>query len=415
MFKKIQKAFAMSIILVMLFAVTCYAENAEVAAPSTAPDTALTSEAPEDAKDTTEPVSVVSAPENTETIGATEETGETGETNSQSSTTNQEEMLQNDLFLFDTTVDYKRIVDGNAYIMGNDITFNSVVGGDVFIAGNTVTIGSDALIYGNLYVLANTLTIDGYVYGGDLYGACSEIIINEKGAVNRDIRVTANKLTLNGGIGRNAYIAAGEISLGEGAKIYGNLNYSSKEAIQIPDGVVKGSIDYSEKNIDAENNTNPVLSYLMSFVYSLVVTVALLGIIILIAPKFLNKLENVEINKILPTLGLGLAGLVLPVIASIVLIITYIGGPIGFLVLAVWALLVFMLSIPIATIGIAGIIANKVEPLKKAHNIFAVIITALVIWAVGLIPYVGGIVTCLVSIYGLGLIVRNILNNRKSE
>ena len=305
------------------------------------------------------------------------------------------------------------MVDGNVYIMGNDVTVNSVVGGDVFILGNTVTIGKDSLIYGNLYVLANTLTIDGYVYGGDLYAACSEITIADTAAVNRDMRVTTNKLTFNGGLGRNAFIAVNELSVGETAHIYGDFNYSSKEAIQIPSGTVQGTINYSESQLDTEN-TNPVLDYLMSFIYTLVIVLAILGVMIFVSPKFLSNLENIDVKNILPTLGFGVLGLILPIPVAIILLVTYIGTPVAFALIAVWALLAFILSTPIAIIAIAGLIANKVEVLKKAHNILAILITSLVVWAIGLIPFVGGIVAFLVCVYGLGLIIRNVLKSRKA-
>ena len=410
MFKKMHEIFAISIILVMLMAVTCYAENAEVTVTSDAPAASLVSENPtdtlvsensEEIKETDGTTPTTSDVEGTETTGETSENAE------------DESMLGSDLFLVQTTIDYKRMVDGNVYIMGNDVTVNSVVGGDVFILGNTVTIGKDSLIYGNLYVLANTLTIDGYVYGGDLYAACSEITIADTAAVNRDMRVTTNKLTFNGGLGRNAFIAVNELSVGETAHIYGDFNYSSKEAIQIPSGTVQGTINYSESQLDTEN-TNPVLDYLMSFIYTLVIVLAILGVMIFVSPKFLSNLENIDVKNILPTLGFGVLGLILPIPVAIILLVTYIGTPVAFALIAVWALLAFILSTPIAIIAIAGLIANKVEVLKKAHNILAILITSLVVWAIGLIPFVGGIVAFLVCVYGLGLIIRNVLKSRKA-
>ena len=384
MFKKLQKTLIVALLLIMLMATTCFAEDANLLVTTNSEDLEVTTT---DVNPADESVS--------------EEASE------------EEEPLPSDLYLFEPTADYSRIVDGNAYVIGNDVTFSSVVGGDVFILGNTVTISEDALIYGNLYVMGNSVTINGFVYGGDLYAACSELTINENGAVNRDIRAVASKFTHNGGTGRNIYVSAGEIAIGETAQIYGDLNYSSKEAIQVPSGVVQGTINYSELNVN-ENNSNPVVDYIMDFVYTLVFVLAMLGILILVAPKFLNKLENVEVNKILPACGIGLAALIITIIVSLILLITYIGAPIGLALLLVWALFVFVLATPVATIAIAGFVANKVEALKKAHNVLAVAITTLVLWALKLIPFVGGIIGFVVCIIGLGLIVRYIWNGRKN-
>lgn len=401
MLKKLQKTFAMALILVMLMATTCFAEDTDVILYSETPEEATTS-----AEDENLNAEINESEDSDESANQEEVVEETPE--------EEEEMLQSDLYLFQTTIDYSRIVDGNAYIMGNDVTLSSIVGGDVFILGNNVTITEDSVIYGNLYVLGNNVTLNGFVYGGDLYAACSELTIAENAGIKRDIRVTASKITFNGGTGRNVFIAAGEIEVGENAQIYGDFNYSSRDAIQVPSGVVQGTINYSEFNVDVEEDTNPVLSYIMDFVYTLVYTLAILGVMILVAPKFLNKLENVESKKILPACGFGLLAVILPIPVAILLCLTYIGAPIGLALIAVWALLVFILAIPVATITIAGFVANKIPALHKAHNLCAVVLTTLALWALELIPFVGGIISFLVCIFGLGLILKNILRNRKN-
>lgn len=400
MFKKLQKTFAIFLVLIMLMATVCFAENSE---------TTVTSEAPEATDIPTESV------EKTSEDSAEDTTPVVTTGSNEGSSNEEEEMLKSDLYLIESTVQYSRIVDGNAYIIGNDISFSSVVGGDVFILGNNVNITEDALIYGNLYVLGNNVTLDGFVYGGDLYAACSVLTIGDTGAVNRDAKISANKITFNGGTGRNVFLAASELEVAENAQVYGDFNYSSGSAIQIPSGVVKGNINYSEFKINDNEDTNPVLSYIMDALFSLVYTLAILGVIILVAPRFLSKLENTKLKQILPACGIGLATLVLPIIIAILLLITVLGVPISFVLIAVWALLVFCFAIPIATIAIAGFIANKFKFFKKAHNLLAVILSSIIVWALGLIPYVGGLITFVITLIGLGLIIINIWNGRKNK
>ena len=414
MFKTMQKIFAISIALIMLMAVTCYAEDVEVESSSENPEITLVSENPETAEEAT-----------TETAGdqvkaeeaATETAGEEvkAEEATKETADEEEEMLKGDLYLFQEKIDYKRIVDGNAFLLGQDITFNSVVGGDVFILGDKVTIGSDALLYGNLFVLANKLTIEGYVYGGDLYAACAEIELTESAAINRDIRAVAGKVSLNGGVGRNVYLGVNEFSVSENTKIYGDLNYNSREAIQIPAGVVQGEIKFTEDVQTDDQNTNPFLGYLMSLLKLLATVLAVFGVMILIAPKFTNKIENSELKGILPSMLYGLIGLLITLPVVILLFITLIGIEVAFVLLAIWLLLAFSLSIPFAVISIAGFLANKVTALKKAHNILAVILTTIVVWAVTLIPYIGGLVSFLLCLYGFGYLLRTIWKSRKEN
>ncbi len=409
MVKKLQKTFAVALLILMLISTICFASDSETVLYSATDENSQVAETAEPSEAVVSEDADKASEEESETAEPAETTGEAEQ---------KEEMLSDDLYLFNETVESTQVVDGNAYVLGNNVTFSSVVGGDVFILGNTVNITEDALIYGNLYVLSNELTIDGFVYGGDLYAACSKLTLNETGAVNRDIRASAGEITLNGGVGRNVYVTSSAISIGEKAQIYGNLNYSSKDAIQVPTGVVRGTINFEEvqaQSSDEAENRNPVISYVFDFVQSIVYTLAILGVLIWIAPKFLNNLENVELGKILPSIGFGLLALVVPVIAVVLLLISYVGVSIAFALLSSWALLVFGLAKSVAIIAVAGVLAKKISALSKAHNILAVLLTSVVVWALSFVPFVGGIISFLLFVYGLGLLVLNIFRKKQVE
>lgn len=401
MFRKVQKILWISLMLIMLMSVACYAEDipeAETIELTSADEPSVIAAPPQEEKNAeTEPATVDNAT-SAETTGNAEE----------------EEMLSDDLYLIDSSINYTRTVDGNAYIMGNDITFGSMIGGDVYILGNNVTISNSAFIYGNLYVLANNLKLDGYVYGGDLYVACSEFTMSSSSIVNRDIRITSNKASFSGAVGRNVYASAKQITMDDSTNILGDFNYSSPEAIQVPSGAVQGKINYDESKVNTENS-NPILGYLISLVQFVVLVLAIFGIVVLIAPKFLKKIENVEAKSILPSLGFGLIGLIVTIPVAILLLISVVATSVSFALISAWSLLAFIIATPIAIISIAGMLANKVEALKKAHNIIAVVIVSLVAWAVEFIPYVGGIISLLLLVYGLGLLITTVWKSRKEE
>ena len=402
MFKKSHKIFAIVIALLLLMTTACYAEDVELYAEDSEASTTSELVITEDSVEK----------DSAEAVDSEEEIYTTGE-GADDLTTKLEEMLNSDLFLIDQEVKYDNIVDGNAYIIGNTVSFDSIIGGNVFILGNEVTIEENAFIYASLYILANKVTINGSVYGGDLYVACSELTISGSGAVARDIRAATSKFTFDGGVGRNLYVVSSDISIGESAQIIGDLNYTSSEAIQVPAGVVGGSINYTEATSeDIETNSNPVASYFYDLVQLLVVVLAALGLMILVAPGYLGKVENFEAKGILPSLGIGAIGLIIGIPFLVIAILSVIGVSVGFSLFALWLLLAFVLSVPVAVISIASVLAKKVEALNKWHNIFAVAITAIVVWAIGLIPYIGGLVTFALYLYGFGLAIRCILKNR---
>lgn len=399
MIRNLQKILTISLMFILLMSVTCYAEDiAEVVSSDT--------------------IETVPEETTTETAELTqekqEEASEAETTPAETTGTISNEIVRNDVYLIDATVNYDKTVDGNAYIMGNDITFGSVIGGDVYILGNTVKISKDALIYGNLYVLANTLQIDGYVYGGDLYAACSQLIVSQDAAINRDIRVTAGSINFDGGVGRNIYSSSNSITIGETAQVLGDLNYSSPEAVEIPAGVVKGKINYSQSDSNSGDSA-PVLTYVISLAQFVVLVMVIFAITVFIAPKFLKRVEKAGAKSILPSLGIGLIGLIATLPLAILLLVSMVGTSVGFALISSWSFLIFNLATPISLIAIAGLLASKFEALSKSHNVLAVIIVTLVTWLLELIPFVGSIIALLLAVYGFGLIITTVWKSRKEE
>ncbi|MBR6033163.1 MAG: polymer-forming cytoskeletal protein [Clostridia bacterium] len=406
MVKKLQKTFIAALLILMVVSTVSFANDADLLLA------AEDSESIEGAE-LTETLDSESSEEIDKT--ADEETESEEPVDTTGSTTLEDEMLSSDYFKVGESVESTQIIDGNAYIIGSDVTFSSIVGGDVFILGNNVSITEDAVIYGNLYVAASKLTIDGFVYGGDLYATCGTLEITENGAVNRDIRAAASTFTFNGGVGRNVYLDCSELSIGESSQIYGNLNYKAKEAIQIPSNVVKGSISFNEAEDDGEiveNKPNPVVTYLLELAQALIYTLAVLGVLVLVTPKFLGKLENIEATKFLPAFGLGLVGIIAPVICVVVLMCTVIGVSVAFALLGAW-LILLGLAKSISIIALAGMLAKKVQVLSKAHNILAVIILSVVVWAIGFIPFVGGLISFVLFTCGIGLAILNLFKKKQ--
>lgn len=388
MFKKTQKIFAILTLMLVLMATTCFATD----------DTAVVT------SETSEDVDVILDDSATE-----EEHNHEDEATTEAE---EQELYEEDLYIFENTVSVKDLIDGNAYVIGSDVTVSGKIAGDLFVIADNVSLTLDSYVNGNLFVCANTVNIEGIVY--DLYAIGNELTISDTGIVLRDMRTMNTSLTINGSVGRNTYVKATNLSVGEDARIYGDFNYSTKEAIQVPSGVVDGSINYSE-NVSVETEGSDVLSYVMSCVYSVVYTLAILGILIVIAPKFLEKLPKMFSKKSLSIFGIGLLGLIVPVPLAILLMITVIGTPVAFALLAVWAFIVFALSSAITTIAISSWVGNKVAILGKAHNLLAVVLVSIVLWALSLIPIVKTIVSFLVCVFGLGYLLTYILKRNKEE
>lgn len=343
-------------------------------------------------------------------------TGEEGENENEnengedvSSNLNQPtETINGDIYRSGNDIQISEAVNGNVFVTAkNTVTITGQIAGDLFVVANIVNIDG-AQIYGNVFALANTITLNGLIY--DLYSICNNLEVQFNGTTYRDLRAICDKATLNGVVGGNVNISAAKsLELQDDCVIYQNLNYSTKNQLDISKDLVQGEINYTQ--LDATSNN--IMSYVMSFALVLVFTLVVWLVVTFLAPKFTEKFTKAGKNRPVASLLFGLLTLIVVPIVSLLLMITIIGAPVGLILFALYAL-VISISIPMASISLANILSNvladKVKFLTKAKNILSVIIVTFVLWLITLIPYVGGVVTLLAVIYGLGMFTLSVLN-----
>ena len=341
-----------------------------------------------------------------------EETGETTSENLVQPRTEDNNFKKGDVYLIgdDITIDY--IVDGNLFVVAETVTINSQIGGDAFICAGTVNIEEQGYIFSNLFACAENINISGVVY--DVYAMANDVTIN--GYIYRDIRVGANSLNINGTVGRNAFVDANEINFAQLTEeeiilssqgiINGDLNYSSSKEVSIPEGAVAGTTNFTEKSV-TENSTS-IQDYLLELGI-FVTTVAIIWLVCLwLAPKFSNNINKLMTEKLLPVIGFGLLTPVVITIAFIILLILGITTKIALLSLGVLFLLI-AISSSISVIGINNIICNKFKIEKTIVKFGILVASSIVIWLLTLIPYVGGLISFVLTILGLGIIIISII------
>lgn len=371
------------------------------------------------------PISTETTNENGEandTTTGTEEAEQTDVENTENTTTTEENFKQGDVYLTgaDVTIDY--IVDGNLFIVANNVTISSQIGGDAFIFANSVTVTETGYVFSNLFTTAANVDIKGVAY--DLY-AMSDTI-NITGYIYRDIKVSCNTLNMNGTIGRNAFVDCSNINFAQQSAdvsednsttiasqgiISGDLNYTAKEEISIPDGAVEGTVNFNEEEILSSNN---IQAYLLSLGSFLVLTIVIWLLILWLAPKFNEKASNLATKKILPVIGLGILTPILLLVVSIILLLINITASVAALMFILW-LALLIVSKSIFVIVANNLICNKLK-IEKTIGIFGIlIVSSIVVWALGLIPYVGTLISIIAVVLGLGILVSSIILKDNKE
>lgn len=372
---------------------------------------------------TNQNVTITENASNEATNLTTDSTENSENTNSATTqTVTDENFTKSDVYLIgdDVTIDY--IIDGNLFVVANNVTINSQVGGDAFICADTVTVGEYGYIYSNLFTFSKNVNVNGIVC--DLYSASENTTIN--GYVYRDIRVGSNIVNIFGMVGRNAYIDCANLNFVQDTNannedttsitsqgiINGNLSYTANQEASIPNGSVTGETTFEQQT---SSDSNTIQNQIMSL-GTFVVTIIVVWLICLwLTPKFLDKAPSfITTKKIFPVIGFGILAPIVSILLAIVLFVLEITATLGLLLL-IALLILITISTSIFIITLNNVICNKLK-IKKTIVIFGMlIISAIVLWLIGLIPYIGPIVGFIAVILGAGIVVSSLVLKEKPE
>lgn len=322
-------------------------------------------------------------------------------------------MKSEDVYLTGDSITIDYVVDGNVFVMAKSVTITSQIAGDVFVCSDNVSIDQTSYISGNLFVVSNNLEINGIVY--DVYSVSKNITINN-GYVYRDLKSVSENFNFYGTVGRNAFVSSSSLSFvneetSANGLIYGDLNYSSPSEISIPEGSVSGNIKYSSLNYSNSNIAN----YFISLGCFLILVIVLWLVRLFIKNRAKQPSNINGKNKALWIVISGILGIIL--IPLVIIALMFI--PITFTISLFFASIFFLLlaiSKSVFVIGLNNYICKKLN-INKEIGIFGVlIITAIVIWALCLIPYnVGFIISLITMVLGFGILLTSVFNKKIDE
>ena len=324
-----------------------------------------------------------------------------------------------DLFQAGDKVSIDEKLDGTSFIAGNEINVNNIIDGISFVAGNKLTFNAN-----QEYVIGagNEITIEKDIEK-DLFLAANDIKVN--GNVLRDTYLAANTITINGNLNRNSYVYASEVTLKgtfngnvtvyaaniniEGAKITGTLKYNKDAVIDGLDKAIK------TKTYNATTNKITFKEYIYTIV-SKYVHITMLAIVLVFAceklfKKSLKQTEDLTAKKTAILCGKGFLILIGVPMVALMLLLTGIFSSVGVIGGIIYGILVY-----IANIFTAYTVAHKLDKkyFKKNMNSYILMIVGLfIIYVLSYIPYIGGFVSLLSLLFGLGISGNMIIEMKK--
>lgn len=212
----------------------------------------------------------------------------------------------------------------------------------------------------------------------------------------------------NGRVTQSATAIGGNVILKPGARIDGDAYAIGGKVIQSPGATIGGSNGTFDDRYDGrgmmgmhQNRYLPMYSFHAGFRILSAIVAAILGAILLrTAPSLLPNLAA-TVSQYPGKSGLwGLGAIVTFVVLTIFLAITIV----GIVLIPLLSLFISLTSL-VGSLGISLFIGQQVMKNNSHSNFQQFLVGLLIVTALALIPFVGGIVVFASSIFGLGSIL----------
>lgn len=329
----------------------------------------------------------------------------------------------------------------NYFVAGNDITVTEDVAGDLYIAGRTVRV--EGAVGGDLMFGAMSLTVNGDVAGSVRGGAQT---VNINGSVGKTVLLGATEANLNEGeaataddvmIGAtSAYVGrpvAGDLAVGadvlqlnqpvtgdatfkinglaaeDVATIGGAVTYYSAAegdlVQQRLDELAVGVVTYKAPAYEVDTQSATAAMRLFGMIVGVVGVVVLGWLLQWLAPGTMTALVDAQRKQYVLTLLMGL------IFVPLVMIILFIMA--RSMLLLPLALAIGMALPLMIMVGLASVyrnIGDMVRRGKTKRPSASVLAGGIVVLALSLIPYLGGILTIVLLLLAMGSLVTFALN-----
>jgi anti-sigma factor RsiW len=162
------------------------------------------------------------------------------------------ERVDDDVFMSGDTVIVAGVVDGDVFAAGESVELTGEVKGNVYSAAERVTLRGK--VDGSVHAVGGTVTVDSKV-DGSLFLAGGDVILGKEAVLTRDVYLVGESLRIEGALRRGLYAAAeradivgsvarsirgyaGHFSLGSGASVGGDLALTvpSEDRVRIEEG-----------------------------------------------------------------------------------------------------------------------------------------------------------------------------------
>lgn len=327
-----------------------------------------------------------------------------------------EEVVEHDIFVTGERVELSGTVNGDAYVAGADILIDGTVDGDVLVFGGNVRITGE--VTQDIRVIGGTVVIGAQV-GRNVSAIGGEVEIMESAQVEGSVASAGGVITIAGPVVGNITAGAGQLTISSeisgdvnaaveelrftsSAAIEGDVTYHSKEEAAMSDGaVIGGMVTRKTPPIHGASSQSWKEAFLGIAIAGKVLSVfsaVLIGMLMLrFYPHYMARMARTVEKRTWPSVGIGLVTLIVVPILTVMLTVTLIGLPLGLILLAFYAIGIYL-----AKIFFMVLLGHVLVRHKKANPYVSLLVGGVVYGVLTLIPFVGAVIALFALLTGLG-------------
>jgi cytoskeletal protein CcmA (bactofilin family) len=317
------------------------------------------------------------------------------------------------------------VFEKDAFLIGMNINLNSLINGDALILGGEINVSNDIL--GDLRIMGGRVNINGKIEG-DLVIFGGRVYLNEKSQIKGQTILISGELIQNSPIENNSHIIAGSVLLnsvlsgnaeittqnitfGEKSKIIGSLQYfSPQKAFQRDGSEVTGKVNFNQINTIRETGVvKTAILNLISFwiILRFITTVIFAFILIQMFKVFTQGVNDIALNSFVKSFFVGILSLFAIPFITVILFISLIALPIGFLLIMFYVFIV-IISSAISGIVVGNLVADMVGKKQSTEyvNFHNAVIGIVLLTVLRFVPYLGDITIILFTFVSIGAILR---------
>ncbi|MGQ9706338.1 MAG: hypothetical protein ACUVWP_04955 [bacterium] len=323
---------------------------------------------------------------------------------------NKGDIIEGDIFCFGAVVDIKGRVEGDITCFSAQLTINGEVDGDVKAFCALVEIFGK--VNGDVQSQGAVVRIGGEI-GGELKGNGASFLVS--GLVKGDASLSGAVINAGGVFEKNLILVSDRITLYPDLYVVGDLGHSV-EKITLPEGaIVNGKVyHYIPKEVKekpeiviAKTFMQKLFDWVKDVIWHTLAFFVIGFALLLFVPMRLNNIVETIKLRPLKTIGIGALILIVLPIASIILMITFIGIPTGLITLTIYTILLYTSQIIGAIFG--GVLIMRLIKRTWDLNIIHCILIGIPIYALlKTVPILGRILflaSALIALGGISIVI----------